>query len=436
MADNTLTSAANVLFTMRGPLQRNYPKDEVLLAEWSGYDANYNNGTGGVPPSADGRITPLDNREIFSGSDVRIPIDLAMMQGGGWLSETGTVNAPIAAEFTKATITLKRIVQPGSITLDLEEDSMDNAAIEMVALLTKKAREALAIRVSEAMNGAGDGLIATVSSSSGSAGLVVPVAAGTDFDKIPPGTVLDCLVRSSGADTGNGLRRRVASFDEAGLTVTFSTAAVASDGGSGNITFASTSGLYVPGSWGQVLAGGIEAAAAVTGTFEAIDKAAVPQWQGVDGRAAVTTTAPFSETMADAGQLLGLRSGANGRYDFGIGDPSCINVFKNGKQSQVNYQVPTGTLKSGFSGVQIDVGGQTITLVPERKHANGAIKLLRKDAATLYGRKKGPDFEDSTGAMWQRFTRALPKEFWLMDRLEWGWHDCSKILFFNNLSRS
>lgn len=426
MADNTTTSAASVLYEMRGPMQANYPKDNVLLAEWSGVGAD--NGAG--------RITPLENREAFSGSRVRIPVDLNMLQGGGWHSETGTVNAPVAADITEAHITLKRITQPASITLDLEEDSMDNSAIQAVAMLVKKAREALADKVNIAMNGDGSGLLATVTSNTGSAGLTIPVGADTDFDKIPPGTVLDILTRSNGANPGNGKRRKVVSFDESALTVTFDTNQAADDGDSGNITFASTSGLYVAGSYGQVLAGGIEAAAGQTGSFQDVTRSSYPQYLAVDGRAGVSSTAPFSENMADAGQELGLRSGANGRYDFGIGDPAPIRVFKNGKQAQVVYQVPTGTLKSGFSGVQLDVAGQTITLVPERKHALGAIKLLRKDAATLYGRKRGPDYEDSTGAMWQRFERSWPKEFWLCDRLEWGWHDPSKILFFNDLSRS
>lgn len=425
MADNSLTTAASVLYEMRGPMQKNYPKDNVLLAEWSGVGAE----------GAAGRITPLENRTAFSGSKVRIPIDLQLLQGGGWHSETGTVNAPVAADITEAHITLKRITQPASITLDLEEDSMDNSAIQAVAMLVKKAREALANQVNIAMNGGGDGLLATVSSNSGSAGLVVPVASTTDFDKIVVGGVYDVLTRADGVNAGNGKRRKVASYDEAALTVTFATGLAASDGDSGNITFSSSSGIYVAGSYGQVLAGGIEAAGRGT-TFQDVTLASYPSFKATDGRATVTTTAPFSENMADAGQEIGLRSGANGRYDFGVGDPSAIRVFKNGKQSQVRYNVPTGVLKSGFSGVQIDVGGQTITLVPERKHKNGSIKLLRKDAASLYGRKKGPDFEDSTGSMWQRFDRSWPKEFWLVDRLEWGWHDPSKVLYFDNLSRS
>jgi hypothetical protein len=425
MADNSLSSAASVLYEMRGPMQANYPKDNVLLAQWSGV------GQDGAP----GRITPLEDREAFSGSQVRVPIDVAMMQGGGWHSETGTVNAPIAAEITETHITLKRITQPASITLDLEEDSMDNSAIQGVAMLVKKAREALADRVNVAMNGDGTGLLATVASNTGSGTLVVPVASTTDWDLFPYGTVCDILTRSNGANPGNGKRRKVLSFDTSANTITFSTSQVASDGDSGNITFSSSEGIYVAGSYGQVLAGGLEAAGRGT-SFQSVTLATYPTFKATDGRGGVATTVPFSENMADLGVEYGLRSGANGRYDFGIGDPSAIRVYRNGHLAQVHFQAPTGQLVSGFSGTKINTVGQELLLVPERKHKSGSIKFLRQDAASLYGRKKGPDFEDSTGAIWQRFARSWPKEMWLIDRLEWGWHDPSKILYFDGLSTS
>lgn len=410
---------------MRAPMQQNYPKDNVLLAEWSGVGAE--NGAG--------RITPLENREAFSGSKVRIPLDLYMLQGGGWHSETGTINAPVAAEITETTVTLKRITQPASITIDLTEDSMDNSATNMLANIMKKARQALADKVNQAMNGAGDGLLGTSAGAVGSPGLTITLTAGDDYDKLRVGDVVDVLTRTTGANPGNGLRRKITAVDESALTVTFATGIAASDGDSGNLTFSSTSGIYTAGSYGQVLGGGIEAAGRGT-TFQGITLATYPTFKATDGRAAVTTTAPFSENMADAGQELGLRSGAAGIYDLGVGDPAPIRVFKNGKQNQVRFNAPTGKLKSGFTGVELNVGGQTILLVPERKHKSGSVKLLRKDAATLYGRKKGPDFDDTDGSIFKRFERKWPYEFWLVDRLEWGWHDPSKILYFDNLSRS
>jgi hypothetical protein len=59
---------------------------------------------------------------------------------------------------------------------------------------------------------------------------------------------------------------------KSGGTVTFSTTAVASDGGSGNITFSSNEGIYITGSYGNAMQG-LQQACATSGTFEGIDKA-------------------------------------------------------------------------------------------------------------------------------------------------------------------
>jgi hypothetical protein len=359
---------------------------------------------------------------IFSGKQVRIPLDLAQLQAGGWVSETGTINVPIAAAFTEAHVNLARFVQPTSITIDLEEDSMDNSAAQGLATLIRKTREAMAENVNDAMNTSG-ALLATADTTQASAGgLVLKVLATTDFDKIYPGKVVDVLTATTGADPGQGKRRKIASFDDslAVPTVTFDTASQASDGGSGNITLSNLVAVYTAGSWGQAMAG-IEDAANLSGTdtFQAVARATYPAFKAVDGRNGTTTTAPLSDQMLDAGTLRAQRNGAF-RWDFGVGDPAAINVYKNGKQSQVRYTPDTQTLPSGFKGISYEGTGQSIALVPERKHATGGIKLVRRDAATLYGRRKGPDFEDSTGSMFQRFSRALPKELWLVDRLQWG----------------
>ena len=82
---------------------------------------------------------------------------------------------------------------------------------------------------------------------------------------------------------------------ESTRVITWDTASQASDGGSGNIVHTSADGIYVPGSWsngtagggtgpGEIVMQGLEQAAAITGTFETLDKAANPSWQGVDGR--------------------------------------------------------------------------------------------------------------------------------------------------------
>lgn len=420
MADFTLTQAASLLYELRAPMVAIYPTRNFLLAAWSGV------GQDGAP----GRITPLDNREAFSGSNVRVPIDVQMMEGGGWVAEGGTVNVPIAPTFTKASVTLKKFVQPFGISLEVMEDSQANSTADALALSLDKAQKALADRVNMAMNGDGTGLLGTVSSHSN---LVSTMAAGTDWDKFYVGQIVDVLTRADGTDAGQGKRRRISAISITNSTITFDTASQASDGGSGNITASSASGIYVPGSYGNVLSGGIEAAAASSGTFETVDLSSYPQFKAVDGRAGDTTTKPFSDSMVDLGVTLGQRAG-DGMWDFGVGDPNSINVYKNSKTSLVRYNVPTGTVAGRFSGVVIDAGDQSITLVPERKHKPGSIKLLLKSAATLYGRKKGPDFDDITGSQFKQLDRRTSYEVWLIDRLEWGWHSPNNMTYFNNLS--
>lgn len=435
MADNSLSSAASLLYDMRGPMQALYPKDHVLLAEWSGVGAE-DPSSGRVTPNSTGSI-PTDNRDIFSGKQVRIPLDLVMLQGGGWVSETGTINVPQAAAFTEAHITLANIVQPTSITISLEEDSMDNSAAQGLATLVRKTREAMAEIVNDTMNTSGAQLAIADSTQATAGGLALTCAAGTDLDKLYPGKVVDVLTITTGADPGQGLRRKINTITDVTLPIcTFATASQASDGGSGNITLSNLVGVYIAGSYGNAMQG-LEDAANISGTdtFEGVARATYPQFKAVDGRAGVTATAPISDAMLDAGVLLGERNGAF-RWDFGVGDPSAINVYKNGKQSQVRYTPDTATLPSGFKGINYEGTGVTIPLVPERKHNSGQLKLLRRDCGTLYGRRRGPDFEDSTGAEFMRFSRALPKEMWLIDRIQWGFHNPGSIVRFNNLSTS
>jgi len=420
MANVTLTKIASYLYDMRGPTQQLFSKDNFLMAAWFGA------GTDGAP----GLTTPLNNPKAFNGAEVRIPIDTVAMQGGGWVAEGGTVNVPIAPTLTKALITLKKFIQPFGISMEAMEDSKGaDSAIDQTRYNLDKAREALAENMNVAMNGAGTGVLATVASGSN---LTWVLDTDTDWDKLYVGQIVDVLTEATGADAGQGKRRVIDSIDISTRTVVFNTAQQASDGGSGSITASSSSALFVPGSFGNVLAGGIEAAGRGT-SFQSVTLATYPQFKAVDGRAGDTTTLPFSDSMVDTGLTLGMRAGA-GRYDFGIGDPNAINVYKNAKTNQVRYQVPTGTVAGRFTGVQVDLGSQILTLVPERKSKPGSVKLVRRDAATLYASTNGPEYENTTGSMFKQFNRTTDYEVWMYFRPEWGWHNPSKILYFDSLA--
>lgn len=425
MADSTLSSAASVLYEMRGPVQRLFATEHVYLAELNGVG-----GDGNV-----GRFTrDMDmNRDVFSGSKVRFPLVPYGLQGGGYLSETGTWNVPHAPTFTQAEANLGRTLVPFSITLDLQRDSQDNSAVVAQAEHIKLAR----IHLAKLENiGAlyGDNTVGSVASNSGSPGLAVPVT-GINWDIVLPGTVWDVLTRSNGANPGNGLRRLVASVTRTTATtgtVTFSTTQQASDGSSGNITYSSNEGLYIPGSYGQVVQG-LDEAAAVSGTFEAIDKAANAYWQATDGRAGDTSAIPFSQQMGEAGVREARRWGI-GKWDFGIGDPAAVDLFKQGLYSQVRYDSQSSTLKSGFKGVVFDGADQPFPLIKEPHHKKASLRFVPKETIQVYGDSVGPDFLQDDGSMFRRFTRSLPIEADLLDRWQVAYKDCNKIVFFDSLA--
>ena len=342
MADTTALSDIDaLLYEMRGPLQKLYPTDHVLMAEWHGVGQG-DPSAGRVTPDSTGTI-PDDNLDIFSGNDVRFPLDLHLLEAGGWVSETGTVNEPIAPEFTKATLSLAKVIQPISITLEADEDSLSNSAITAMARLVAKAREALANQVNDAMNGNGKALLASADSTQGSAGGLVMTCVAVP-DSLYVGKVVDVLTITSGADPGQGKRRKITAIDRAASppTVTFSTTQQASDGGSGNITLANTAGIFVAGSYGNIMQGLSQAAVASgANTFQTVNRATYPGYYAADGRGGDTTVKPLSQAMMDAGVIIAERQGGFD-WDFGIGDPSAINVYKASFYAMMRYNPETG----------------------------------------------------------------------------------------------
>lgn len=412
---------------MQGSAQSLFATEYVFLAELNGV------GTGGDV----GRFTrDMDrNRDVYHGSQVRFPLVPYGLNGGGFLSETGTWNVAHALDVDKATVTLGRTLVPLKITVDLERDAMDGstAAWESVGLLVDAARKHLA-KLENIGALYGDNAIANVASNTGSPGLTVPVSAA-NFDILLPGTVWDILTRSNGADPGQGKRRLIASVTETTATtgdVVFSTTSQASDGGSGNITFANTEGLYIPGSYGQVVQG-LDEAAATTGTFEGIDKANFAYWKGTDGRNGVTTSLALSDAMLEEGVRRARRWGV-GKWDFAVGDPAAIDLYKQGLYPQVRYDKQSSTLKSGFKGIVFEGADQPFPLMKEPQHKKSSVRFIKMDTIQLYGDSVGPEFLKDDGSIWRRFDRSLPKEADLLDRWQVAYKDPNKIVFYDNLA--
>lgn len=444
MADNTLTTWQPFLLELKGTVVQVFPSEAVFLGELSGYDVRSQSID---YASAVHRIdsTMEQGREIFSGKYVRHTVVTGGLPGGSNPTETSTWNQPLTLPSSEAHISLVRFLLPFSVTVDVERDSMNTSTATAVATLVQQARSALARLENIEYLGDGTGLIAQITDSATSLNTTVIGPQGgsqpANFDVLLPGTVWDVRTRSTMADPGQGNRRRIASVNETTNVITWDTASQASDGGSGNIVHAATEGIYVPGlptstfTAGTVAAQGLEQAAATTGTFENIDKAAVPQWKGTDGRGGDTSSLPLSSTMLDGAIRRGRRSGL-GTWDFGMGDPAAIDLYKQSLNSLVRFDPQEVTLKSGFSGIVYDGADSPFPLVKEFAHNKGGIKLIDKKSFQLYGDQAGPSFLDDDGAMFRRFNRSLPKEADMLDRTQIGVTKCNTIVFLNNLQQA
>ena len=428
MADVTSASGwVNFLYELQGKVQELFPTEHPLLAELSGV---------GDDSGKYQRFTrDMDtNREVFSGKWVRVPMFLAELQGGGTVSETGTWNVPQVMDTNEAHIQIARVLQPFSISVDAERDSSvpSTSAMSAVAAYTKQARQAVASVENDMLHGNGDALLATITDSATS--LTITTGTGTNFDRLYPGRVVDVLTKSTGADPGQGLRRKIASVNRSTGVVTFSTTQTASDGGSGNITHSSNEGIYIAGSYGTAMQG-LTQAVATTGTFQNINKANVTQWQGIDGRSGDTTVKALSDSILDDATYLARGQGV-GTHDFGIGHPKVIDLYKQSKYAQVRYDPQQMTLKSGFSGIVYDGADNPYPLIKDLFSPRQALKLVLKEALQLYGDNVGPAFLNDDGAEARRFTRTLPKEYDLLDRVQLGVLRCNALVSIGNLDEA
>lgn len=412
------------LFELQGTVHEAYAAETPFLGELSGVGDPVRNR---VTAAQDG------NREIFHGSQFRHTVDLSTMQSGGWVSESGTWNAPSAINAQKIYDKLHDFVQPFSVTVDVERDSMSNSNAAAVTRLTMKAGQACAIQENIALLSDGTGLLATITDSATS---LTTTVTGANWDILLPGTIWDVLTRSNGADPGQGLRRQIASISYTSSTagtITWSTTATASDGGSGNIVHASTEGVYPTGSYGN-LPNGLQQAAATSGTFMNLSRTTYPQWAGTDGRNGDSSTKALSEQMLMGGLRQARRFGANS-FDFMLGDPAAIDLYIQGYFAQRLVPVETVTLKSGITGAVFNgaSGVKPFPLIGDMYAPKAKGYLIDKKEITIYGDEAGPSFLEDDGSRFRRFSRALPKEAELLDRMNVAYTNCSHVVFFNSL---
>lgn len=412
MADETSTTYDDLLYELRQPLQELFPKKFPLSAEFT---------------------SNLDTTS-FSGSQARVPIILSQMQGGGAVAETGTVNTPHVLRTDQAHVDVAELVFPISISKRLRKQAMSNSAAEATAKKVDQARVGLARIENEMFHGDGNALLAAVTGGSTGSLTVEVNPDAVNWRQLYPGRIVDILTRSTGADAGQGLSRRISTVNKSTGAIVFLTGS--EGGGSGNITFSTNSGLYIEGSYGNALQS-IQQVTALTGEFEDIDKSAVVEWKGTDGRGGDTTVVPLTTSVFDDAIVeLGQRSEAGdvawGDDYFGIGDPKVINLYAQGYYSQTRIPIETKTLDSGFSGVAYE--GRPI--VKDFDAQVSAVRLLHKPSFKMYQLGSGlPDFDTDTGSMWMRFNRTLSAEAWLYDARQLGAMQCAPNVQILNLKR-
>ena len=401
----------------------------VLYAEMTGATQSPD-GVVTYDPSQE-RVTPLSNagRDAFSGQQIRIPIQVAEVPGAAGVGRAGIW--PVTAPFdtAKATLKLCELVAPIGVDIATERDSknLQYSALEYVEALTQSAYRGLARIENDMLHGTGDGLLAQVTGGT-SPGLTVNVlgadgVAAANFDQLTPGRVVNVLTRSTGADAGQGTRRKIASVSRSAGTVTFSTTQVASDGGSGNITFSASSGIYIdsswdggatPGSLGKAVQGLGQCATSAGTAFEGIDPANVPNWGAVltAGGSATLSDSMFEDNVY---QLAGQGIDAP---DFAIAHPKVVDPYKDTKTQFLMIHPETRVVPSGFSGIVIQVANKDFPLLKDLSAPHGQVRVVHKSAARLYGDSVGPAFIQDDGGMWRFFTRQSYKEAVILDRVQ------------------
>lgn len=425
MADETTTTWADLLREAKGPLVEALRFKTVLLSEIRRDKAAIN----------------------WHGSRVTVPIYLTPQQGSHGLVETGTVAVPLLVETEQAYIQSATLAIPIAFSPQLMKQSSgeENSWASVLPSKMRRAEDAFGRVANEQMVGGGKdstdtstALLGVVASATGSPGLVVPVTAAS-FNKyqLYPGRIVDVRNRTTGSITTNGNRRRIASTQPTASppTVTFSTAAVA-DGGSGNITFAATDGIYIDSSARNAagvlvsdLMQGVGQAVATTGVFENINKANVPQWQGTDASPAAETDPAISvfdkaerEVMTFAGSVP----------NFYIADPAVVDKYTQGITVQARWSGETGQLASGWTGVQF----RNKLIIPEYDMPPKTVYGVQLDDCALYSLDDGPDWDDLTGDIMQRFSRSLPVEAWLLWMVQLGFHRCNSFVKIGNLAQA
>ncbi len=395
MTAETTTSLTNFLNDLLTPVVSTFPQRTVLQDE----------------------LKRNTKRSNFSGMQVRVRYLSAPKQGTGAQAQTGTLNIARQLDDKAAYIQMARVSHPIEVSRDvmLAIDNRDfSSAGDALKLEMDQAAKALSRVENEMLNGSGDANLATVSSATTNSTTVV-VGTTANFYQLYPGRIVDILIASGG--TTVSLARTITG--QTTSTITVDAAVTATTG----------SAVFIEGSYGNAVQG-IRQPFAVTGTFQGVNLANESAFRAVNGRG-TTAAASLSMAIMD-GAYRRVMQASSSAPDFWIGDPASIDLFGQGLVSQFRWMPKISRLATGWEGV--DYRGTP--LIPEFDAQPGEIIGINKSALTIYGYGQGPEWDDTTGSRFQRFSRSHPVEAWLVDFLQLGYHQPNAVVFVQNLTQA
>ncbi len=405
MADELTTTLSNWLYDMKGPFTENFSKRQRLLKE----------------------IQRDTGRHNFDGLQVRVPLLLTIAQGTGGLSENGTVNVAQNLDDAKALIPMARVAHAISLSPDLIKSAEGGEFAKAggaLKLRMKQAEVAMPRVENEMVNGGQAGFAAgvLVAASATTNTTAITVALTSNWYQLYPGRVLDIVAVATGVAIANGSARTILSVNKTTGVVTLD-----AGGGAVNVT-AGTHGGGIQGCAGNAIQG-VGSAAAVTGTFESIDKSTTPQWQGVDGRRGDTSAADLSIAILDGMEREAIPSGKE--IDFYLADRAVVDKFGQTLLTASRWDGTEAELKTGWKGIKY----RDKVVVPEDDAKPSRCLGISKDAISLYAYDKAPDWDEFDG-LFKRFARTLPVEAWLVDYVQLGVHQCNTFVFADNLNQA
>ena len=398
-SDETTTTYADLLLEMKGVLQENFPKFSVLLDE----------------------LRRDTSRKNFSGEWVRVPLLLNPTQGAAGISETGTVNTPVAINSTQAHITMARVLHPVSFSPDVMYSSKNDITsfAEASRLRMQQAEVALGRMENEMLQGPGNGLLVTCTGT-GSSTIITLTTANYSAYQLYPNRLIDIRGATTPftAET-SGATRKIISNSATDSTITLDAA----------VTFIATDAVFIAGGAGQGMQS-IQQIYAITGTFENINKATVVGWQGTDGRGGDTTSTDLSISLLDGAERR-VKGNSGTSPDFYVGDPAAIDKYGQTLLTQSRWSGDRGQLATGWEGIQY----RTKLLIPDFDHKPAAVTGIHKGSLQMYGYNQGPEWDDLDGAIFKRIgTRSLPVEAWLVDYVQLGAFRCNTTVAVANLN--